>query len=148
VKEFDPKIWNIKLAESIGYIFREDNVYYDYGNIKKPITILSKVPIIVQVTKDENGDEYKYLSMVYTKTPSMFDEQILKLWEYKVTWEQENPGLFLLLPLWNPDKDFNQLMRVAINHCIAELSTDINKAYAKVCSMIFPFTDKCNVLNI
>ncbi len=141
LNKYDPKIWNIKLAESIGYIFREDDIIYKIDGVEQPITILSKTPISFQESIE--GEEiFKYLSMVFTKSPSSYDEIKLKLWENKVQWEDENMGFFMLLPHWNPDKDWNQLTKVARVHCVTEISTDIFKAYRSICSLIYPYAEK------
>lgn len=141
MSDYDRKDWNAKLAAFIGYIHREDDVLVDLdrnGN-EVPMDILSRVEISV---KEYEDGKYKYLDRVKPSNPDHWDQERLDLWEGTIRWESENRGEFMYLHLWNPDKDWNQLMKVVNALGMLRVPSDIKKAYHDVCVAIEDYNNE------
>jgi hypothetical protein len=132
MSNFDSKEWNSKLAAFIGYVHREDNVMTEDMENESNV-ILSKTKIVVEEYED---GQYKYLGRVKPKNPEDWDKERLELWNGTIRWESENRGKFIFLNRWNPNEDWNQLMRVVTALGMIRVPADINKAYNDVCVAI------------
>ena len=138
MSKFDTKMWNLKMAKTLGYIHQEDNIILDNGVLGfTEDKILSKVKIVVDEYRDEEcGVVSRYLGRVKPSDPKSWDSDTLELWGGKIEWASENFGKFIYLKLWNPDRDWNQLVKVADELGMSRITTDINKAYGEVCGAI------------
>jgi hypothetical protein len=143
MSRFDIKVWNIKLAAFIGYIHHEEGVLVESDNSAEevPTGILSKVEISTKEYSSGRG-KYKYLDRVKPKNPDKWDKERLDLWEGTIRWESENVGDFIYQHLWNPDKDWNQLMRVVNSLGMLRVPSDINNAYEDVCVAIEDYNNE------
>jgi len=136
MSKYDPNIWNEKMANFLGYTHREDNVMRDLsdaGGVYESMTIMSKVPIEigkVETTKYK-GVEYTHKWLAKVK-PSVPDEWADK----EICWASENYGNFIYLRLWNPDKDWNQIMRVVSEIELDTVCSNIDQAYRDCCKCI------------
>jgi hypothetical protein len=132
---FDPKEWNDKLAAFIGYKYKEEKVLVSINNHEEdvPTTVLSEVEIVVD--SFENG-KYKYLGRVEPSNPEEWDSARLEIWNGTIQWASENRGRFMYSHLWNPDKDWNQLMKVVNEIGMLRVSAKIEETYNDVCMAV------------
>ena len=135
MSKYNPKEWNYKLAELIGYEYREDNIMVSMKDDDEPVTVISKVKIVT----DEYGEgeyRYKYLGRVEPEDPSKWDQKKLEMWDWTIWWASENKGNFMYLHDWNPEEDWNQLMEVVAELGMVRIASDQKRAYEDVCMAI------------
>jgi len=143
MSKYNPKDWNVKLAECLGYVHREDNVMMEMKGIdagvevfyKDPDTVLSKNKIVID-EYDDDGNTFRYLGRIEPSNPIDWDQGRLELWNGTIRWESENQGEFMYLTQWNPESNWNQFMKVVQKLGMVMVSSNHKKAYEDVCISI------------
>lgn len=127
--------WNVRMAKLLGYEYQEDGVSYSIDSFspEEKYTILSRVPIITS-SFPRGNETIKAFSIVEPENKDEWAEEIIE--EGGVPWNVLHAGEFIYLKFWNPDRDWNQLMKVARKAEIFRTFTDINQAYEEVCEKI------------
>ena len=130
------------MATFLGYTHREDSVSADMDGfgIEERVTIMSKNPIVIghEDKSIYKGEEiiWKYLGEVYPKEGEGIIPWTEDQMEEGVSWMSLNWGEFVYLHLWNPNKDWIQLMRVINEIGFEQVSTNIDLTYERCCKYI------------